>query len=452
MRLLDRACLSLWIATSAGAFAGCGDGSTSGSGGATTSGTSTAGAGGQGGSGGAEPFRIALSVSPFTDVLTKAGATFTDGSVTAKDAAGLEALYMKHGANELFARLSTERKKTAASDDHSVETALLRAKLSTELGIPFNPELGLWAHYGDISCEPGPDFSEYPEVNVPGPWATLTVDQMVSALQDYGAAVATEILATGATVDYWDLGNEVDLGTAGVAPQGISGNCSTPYVAPDAVDPEIGKETVLGLLTSPEDQRIAWLSAHVWPHEAKLLAAVAAGIRSVAPEARFATHMSVSHSPMFALAFYQAMADGGFTPDRIGFSYYPTANDFPDRAKRFKDTVTAVQDHFGRPVFIAEVAYPAGPTTEGPYATWTTPIPKYPVSEDGQAAFLRDLTSWGVASGLAGIRPWAPELFVPGWEGFALFDGKGAPVPARKGLSAIAEGAAAPDAGGFTDE
>lgn len=446
--------MSLLIAASAGLLPACGDGSTSGSGGggATTTTTATGGQGGAGGAG-AEPFRIALSVSPFTDVLVNAGATFTDGSVTATDAASLEALYMAHGGNELFARISTERKKTAAPDDHSLETALSRAKLSIDLGLPFNPELGLWAHYGDISCEPGPDFSEYPEIPLPGAWATLTVSQMASALHDYGASVAAEILATGVTVDFWDLGNEVDLGTAGVAPQGIQGNCSTPYVAPDAIDPEIGKQNVLDLLLLPEDQRIAWLGAHVWPHEAKLLAAVADGIRSVDPKARFATHMSQSLSPTFALAFYKAMADGGFAPDRIGFSYYPTATDFPDRAKRFRDTVIAVQDHFGRPVFIAEVAYPAGPTPEGPYATWTTPIPKYPVSEDGQAAFLRDLTSWAVASGAAGIRPWGPELFVPGWKGFALFDAdKGTPAPARKGLAAFAEGAAAPDAGGFTDQ
>ena len=275
-----------------GLLSACGDGgssATGGAGGATTT-TSTGGQGGTGGQTGAEPFRIALSVSPFTGTLFAAGATFTDGALTATTPEELESLYVAHGANELFARISTESKKTAASDDHSLDTALARAELAKTLGMPFNPELGLWAHYGDVGCQPGPDFSEYPEISIPGPWESLTVDERLPSLHDYGAIVADRILATGVTVDYWDLGNEIDLGVAGVAPEGF--NCAAPYVAPDGVDPEIGAKTVLGLLTEPEPDRIAWLQQHVWPHEAKMLAAVAGGIRSIDPDARFSTHIS----------------------------------------------------------------------------------------------------------------------------------------------------------------
>jgi arabinogalactan endo-1,4-beta-galactosidase len=462
MSVLRRCCLFLVIGTFLGAAAGCGgdgeSGTTGGSGGTTTGTTSatggqggSGGSGGQGGTGGQEPFRIALSVSPFTGVLLQSGASFTDGALVAKDAESFEKLYMAHGANELYARISTERKKTAAPDDHSLQTALDRAALAKKLGMPFNPELGLWAHYGDITCEPGPDFTEFPDIMLPGPWPSLTVDQMATALHAYGADVAKDILATGATIDFWDIGNEIDLGTAGVAPKGV--NCSTPWAAPDGVDPEIGKQTVFGVLMLSEADRIAWLGAHVWPHEAKLLAAVADGIRSVDPGARFATHMSQSNSSTYALAFYQAMTDGGFKVDRIGFSYYPSSNDGADRVKHFEDTATAVHDHFGKPVFIAEVAYPAGPIPDGAYSTWTHAIPKYPVSEDGQAAFFHDLASWAAASGLAGIRPWAPEVYLSGWKGFALFDAdKGLPAKARKALSAVADGAAKPDAAAFTDQ
>ena len=147
------------------------------------------------------------------------------------------------------------------------------------------------------------------------------------------------------------------------------------------------------------------------------------------------------------------MADGGFTVDRIGFSYYPTATAGPGRAQRFKDTVLAVQQQFGKPAYIAEVAYLADINSTGAYASWTHLIPRYPMSDDGQGAFFRELTSWSVASGLAGIRPWGPEIYVAGWEGFALFDSKGgSPVPARKAISTIAEGASAPDPATFLDE
>lgn len=453
----------LWalLVTCCAASAACGGGSSTGTGGAggdasTTTGSgaasTTSGSVGQGGSGG-EPFRIALSPSPFSGILLANGITFTDGVDTATDVPSLEALYVKHGANELYARVSTEKAKTAASDDHSLQTALERAEQAVALGIPFNPELGLWAHYGDVSCQPAPSFVEYPDIVLPGPWETLTIDEMAAALEAYGASVAADIAATGVTVDYWDLGNEVDFGVAGVAPQGFQDFCTTVILPPDNVDPEIGDQSVLGLLQMNEDDRIAWLTAHIWPHEAKLLGAVAKGIRGVVPGARFATHMSQSLSAKVAVAFYQAMEDGGFAVDRIGFSYYPNGSIGPGRAQKFKDTVAAVQEKFGRPVFIAEVAYLGGPVSTGPYAAWTTPIPKYPVDEDGQAAFLHDLTSWAVAEGLAGLRPWAPELVVAGWEGFALFvPEQGPPHPARKALSAIAEGAANPDSGAFTDE
>ncbi len=422
--------------------------------GATSSSTTHASSTGTSGAGGsaAAPFRVALSVSPFTSVIFKTGATFSDGQTTATDLTSLEQMYVSHGATELFARIATYRTPNGTSDDHSQKTAVERATLAKSLGLTFNPELGLWAHYGDISCEPAPDFSEFPELSVPGPWNKLTVDQMVPVLRAYGSIVATEILATGTTVEIWDIGNEVDLGTAGVAPRGI--NCSTPYTAPDGVDPVIGTKTVIDLLSMTEVDRINWLTAHVWPHEARLLGAVADGIRDVDPKARFATHMSQSLSATYALAFYDAMALGGFSPDEFGFSYYPSATNGPDRAARFKDTVVQVQDHFKKPAFIAEVAYPAGPTTGGIYDTWTNAIPAYPIGEEGQAAFVRDLASWAKASGVSGIRYWAPELFAPGWQGFALFappPSNTYPVVARKALDGIRQGIASPDAAAFHD-
>lgn len=93
--------------------------------------------------------------------------------------------------------------------------------------------------------------------------------------------------------------------------------CHVPAAAraPNGVDPAIGQQTIVGLLTMAEADRITWLRTHVWPYEAKILAAVADGIRSVVPNARFATHISQSQSATFALAFYQAMFDSGFEPD-----------------------------------------------------------------------------------------------------------------------------------------
>src|SRR5262249_3323040 len=150
-----------------------------------------------------------------------AGYTFTDGITTATDVASLQALYVAHGANEVYARISMEKVPTGSAGDHSEQTALGRAALARTLGVHFNPELGLWSHYGDVGCEPGPDFSAYPSIQLPGAWNTLTVEQMATALHDYAALVASDIVQTGAVVEPWDIGNEIDFGVAGVAPRGI---------------------------------------------------------------------------------------------------------------------------------------------------------------------------------------------------------------------------------------
>jgi hypothetical protein len=53
---------------------------------------------------------------------------------------------------------------------------------------------------------------------------------------------------------------------------------------------------------------------------------------------------------------------------------------------------------------------------------------------------LHDLAAWGAASGISGIRPWAPELVLPGWAPFALFGLHGKSASANAGLSALADG------------
>jgi hypothetical protein len=440
------ACAAAWAATPSIPLA-CGSPSATGA--ATPdSGVDVSGAAGDAADAGS--FRIALSVSPFTGTLFDAGAVYSDGKRLASDAPALQQLYVAHGANEVFVRIATELSPPAGSaSDHSYAHALSTAALARSLALPLNPELGLWADYGDVSCQPPPDFSGYPDVTVPGPWNTLSIDQMVPVLRAYGTKMAHALLDAGTKVRVWDVGNEVDFGTAGVAPQGI--NCSA-WVAPDGVDPAIGKQTVVALLGMAEADRAAWLAAHVWPGEARLLSAVADGVRAVDPGARFATHVSQSTDTAFAQAFYGAMAAGGFEPDEVGFSYYPTASATPARAAAFRATVTALRAQLGRPVFLAEFAYPAGPIGTGAYSSWTNAIPAYPITPQGQAQVLHDLASWGIASGLSGIRYWAPEVFVSGWGGFALFAApSGGPAVANTAIDSITTGIASPDPAAFHD-
>jgi arabinogalactan endo-1,4-beta-galactosidase len=402
-------------------------------------------------SAGPTPFRVAISVSPFTELLLSTGIVYSDGKATAKTVGELQKMFVAHGANEVYARIATSRAKTPGFGDHSLDRGLMRARLAKSLGLPFNPELGLFKVYGDVRCQPAPDFSEYPELKMPEAWTSLTIDQMLPILRSYGAIVAKMILDTGVRVRTWDLGNEVDFGVAGVSPQPMPGGCddlgsgSKWYQPPDRVDPEIGKMSVLSLLKLPDAERLEWLRTHVWPYEARIFAAVAEGIRSVDPTARFSTHVSgvLAVRPIEAESFFKSMKDGGYLPDELGFSFYPTSTSEPtDRLQAFKQTVTAVHSAFGRLVFIAEFAYPASEKAaqEGPFASWNNALENYPLTPDGQAKILRDLASWGIAHGVSGIRPWGPDTAVAGWSSFALFDLNGKTATARPGLSAISEG------------
>ena len=399
---------------------------------------------------GAQPdFRISLSVSPFTEILLRAGNTFSDGKMTASTPEELQRMFIKYGANEVYARIATTRSYRIGFGDHSLNKGLERARMAKSLGLPFNPEIGLFDIYGDIRCQPSPDFHDYPEIKVPAAWTSLTIDQMLPILRAYGAAVAREILKTGVKVRIWDLGNEVEFGSAGVAVRPMPGGCDDTeggagwYKPPDAVDPAIGKMAALDLLRMPEAERIAWLREHIWPPLARMFAAAAAGIRSVDRDARFSTHASGISAVLSAqgVAFYRAMRDGGFDPDELGFSFYPSSSDKPPhRLQAFEDTVAKVHSELKRPVFIAEFGYPAGMMKEGAFANWNHPLDKYPLTPEGQADVLHDLAAWGVKSGVSGIRPWAPEVAVPGWEPMALFRHSGKTIIALPGLGAIAAG------------
>lgn len=241
------------------------------------------------------------------------GISFSDSKVAATILEELQQLYVAHGAAELYARINTRRVHPGGPANHSLERGLEKARLAKRLGVPFNPELGLFRTYGDIRCKTPPDCSNYSEIEAPSPWMSLSTDQIVPLLRKYGAVVARQILETGVIVNVWNLGNEVEFGAAGVAVAPVPGAdaCAEEegpdwYRPPDAIDTAIGEQNVASIMRLPGPERIRWLQLHQWPHLARILSAVADGIRSVDSEARFSTHGSgyLSVRPALGLAFY----------------------------------------------------------------------------------------------------------------------------------------------------
>ena len=386
--------------------------------------------------------RVSLSPSPFANLMFEQGSVYVDREGRrATNVPSLIKLYQAHGATEVYARIATSQKYPGGGD-HTLATGLALAKAAVAAGLEFNPELGVFKFYGDVSCQPGPDFSGYPFPAPSTPWQQLSLGAMLPVLQDYGAYVAKRILDTGAQVEIWDLGNEVNFGFAGVAPRPLPGACPEEgpdwYRAPGVIDPAIGQMSVLELMQMPAPDRIAWLQSHVWPYEAQMLLALAKGIRSVDPGAKFATHITLPELTDDTLAFYRAMDAGGLHFDQLGLSVYVTSGPEADaRWQGAQRTIVALGQEFGRPIFLAEVAYPSGRIWLGPFADWDHPVNGYPLNEQGQAKFLCQMVSWGAANGVIGIRPWAPEVVELGWSPMALFGSSGDVLMAKPALDAL---------------
>jgi hypothetical protein len=390
------------------------------------------------------PFRTSLSVSPFTEMVLRS-VGLTDGTYTAESVREVQGLFMRYGATEVYARIATRKTASQGAEaEHGWERGLERARLARELGLPFNPELGLWAEYGDAGTyQQPPDFSSYPSIQLPASWTSLTLEQMLPPLRKYGAEVARQILGTGAEVIMWDIGNEVEFGIAGVTVRPFTAGAA--YQAPDAVDPAIGNMSAAQLISMPERDRIAWSSSHLWPYVGRLIAATAEGIRSVAPSARLSTHISQlgQKTSAFHLAFWRILKEAGFLPDQFGFSYYPglgkSQGGPPDTFEWFKATATALKTTFGRKVFIAEGGYASSKMPPESYP-FNDQVENYPLSNAGQHNFTKDLIAWGNQSGcLAGFRPWAPDLCLPGWAPMSWFTQLGKIATAKPVVRAFEE-------------
>jgi arabinogalactan endo-1,4-beta-galactosidase len=143
-------------------------------------------------------------------------------------------------------------------------------------------------------------------------------------------------------------------------------------------------------------------------------------------------HIAASWDPTFAVAFFQAMTDEGVEYDYAGLSYYPSAFGAVG-ASRLCETLDRLSVEVGKPVVIAEAAYPAEPMTGGFFVEWRNPLPGYPLTPEGQAWWLADFLAAMRARGdVLGVYYFSPGFYFGGelWGPLALFDGEGRARPA----------------------
>ena len=292
-------------------------------------------------------------------------------------------------------------------------------QIAAALNIPINPEIMCAYTYMDMDKQQAARFEEYPEIYAlqnGKAWSELSLDEICTVLEAYGAFVAEAILNTGCTVNNWNLGNEANFGFAGIS-MGLE----------TAVNPKLKKAKKMKRYTAPVFAP-GWLKRNVWKYDAKAYAAVKAGILSAyaklgidASNVKFSTHIAtVVFPPKCSASFFNFMRDNGYAMETAGISYYPSAPSMSaNKKKLLKKTVTKINEKCHLNVFIGEFSYPSG-KMEGPFAGWNKKVRGYNKDQQGQADIYSDVISWGKTHGMAGIRYWAPDY--KGWYAMSMFE------------------------------
>ena len=376
-----------------------------------------------------DDFRVALSLSPFSLNQFEDGYTFTIGDKTASTPEELQSIYRDLGSTEMYVRIATKRHKTAEditdgepdenANVHTFDQGIRLCQIAAALDIPINPEIMCAYTYMDMDKQQAPRFDEYPEIYAlqnGKEWSQLTLDEICTVLEAYGEFVADSILATGCTVNNWNLGNEANFGFAGIS-MGLE----------TAVNPKLKKAKKMKRYLAPTFSR-GWLKKNVWQYDAEAYAAVKRGILNAynklgidASNVKFSTHIAtVVFPPKCSAMFFNYMKEKGYAMETAGISYYPSAPSMSaNKKKLLKKTVTKINEKCNLNVFIGEFSYPSG-KMDGPFASWNKKVKGYKHDQQGQADIYSDVVSWGKTHGLAGIRYWAPDY--EGWYAMSMFE------------------------------
>lgn len=365
-----------------------------------------------------QSFRVALSLGQGVHECFSKGVVFKNGNQIAASKKELQQMYLDAGSTEMYVRISTKRYNdgdTSVDPYHAgilnLEAGLDTCKVAADMGIPINPEIMCAYTYMDGFSQQAPDFKDYPELSKPDkPWSEYSLEEMCSVLEQYGELAAGEVLSTGCTVEYWNLGNEANFGFAGVN-IGLK----------TAVNPDIEGKTIydmfyLGHIGAD------YLKENLWIYNGQMMAALAKGIRKAAPDAKFATHIACMNDCHFNTSYFNTLKECGFSLDHAGLSIYMTneaARYSDDYIGGMKNVIKAIVEECDLSVFIAEYSYPSGKMV-GPFASWDVPVSGYEFSEEDQARFTADFLVWCKENGVSGIRPWGPDI-LGHWEPMSMF-------------------------------
>ncbi|MBQ8768601.1 MAG: glycosyl hydrolase 53 family protein [Oscillospiraceae bacterium] len=235
-------------------------------------------------------------------------------------------------------------------------------------------------HYSDFWADPGKQFP-------PKAWADYDIDALVNAVYEFTKDCLLKAC------------------DAGVAPEMI----------------QVGNEITNGILWPVGKLETADGTRGNYGNFCRLIGAGCRACREITPEAKIVLHLERSNDQQVYQEFFTEMQQAGIDYDIIGASYYPYWHGTPEELFANLDACR----RFGKERMVMELGY--GFTTQ-PYLLGGEErrlvidaeracVPgfteKYPVTPQGQAAFVRDFLEKAKSNGIDGVFYWEP-LWLPG--------------------------------------
>ncbi len=235
-------------------------------------------------------------------------------------------------------------------------------------------------HYSDFWADPQKQM-------IPKAWRSYGADELVEAVYSFTRSCLERALAEGVAPQMIQVGNEITNGIL----------------------------WPIGRLQEPDGRRGNYLNF------CRLIDAGCRACRDVLPEAKIVLHLERSNDAAVYQEFFTEMEKAKIDYDIIGASYYPYWHGTP---QELFNNLRACR-RFGKELMIMELGY--GFTTKT-YVQKGQPqrlvidearayVPgvteRYPISPEGQAAFLCDFLQRAEEENMAGVFYWEP-LWLPG--------------------------------------
>lgn len=318
---------------------------------------------------------LGIDVSTYLEELEH-GAVYLDGDTPIDP---LDA-FVKNGVNWMRIRVWNDPKSADGTPylagNNDIGEYIRLAKLAKSKGY----HLLMDFHYSDFWADPGKQM-------IPKAWANYGIDQMVDAVY-------------GFTKDCLKAAREAD-------------------VAPEMI--QVGNEITNGMLWPVGKLEQPDGTRGNYENFCRLVDAGCRACREVAPEAKIILHLERSNDQEVYQEFFTKMEEAGIDFDIIGASYYPYWHGTPDelfanlsRCRRFGKEIMIVELGYGfttkaysldgtesRLVIDAERAFVPGLTEH------------YPMTPEGQAAYIRYILARAREEEIGGVFYWEP-LWIPG--------------------------------------